>query len=184
METTKVVDDGKIGNTELGIMMRRLMEIVRRINEGTIEKHDAMKALQMIVEGRSQEITKIPEQVKRFPFKMLPVSERRKSRAPLKMRPQQWRDRLFYKYRQFFRKQRAYDGKVLMPEDIIAYIWEAENIPKLWVNHGSTPVNAILGTEKPSVHDREIVAATLQWLGTNVGRSFLDRLIKTAELHL
>ncbi len=52
MTTARAVTDGKMNNEELGLFTRRVDEIKRRINEGTLLYPWVMGALQGIVEGR------------------------------------------------------------------------------------------------------------------------------------
>jgi hypothetical protein len=66
----------------------------------------------------------------------------------------------------------------------MAEMWEAENSPKSWLNHGSVPVLYILDESNPSVRDREVMASTLQWLGTNSGKEFLSRFVSAADLQM
>lgn len=51
MTTARAVTDGKMTNEELGLFTRRVDEIKRRINEGTIPYDWAMPELQRVVEG-------------------------------------------------------------------------------------------------------------------------------------
>lgn len=185
METAIAVGDGKLTDYELGTMTRRLMEIVRRINEGSLDKRQTLKALQMLIEGKAEQMVEPCNRKHRsdkIPFKMLPPAERRKSTAPLRLRTEQYRKRLYYFYRAFFARGKYMGKKRLHPEDIIALMWEAENIPDQIINHGWTPVQSILDDYHASKHDRAIVASTLQWLGTNCGREFLRRMVATADL--
>ncbi|PCI29279.1 hypothetical protein COB52_02670 [Candidatus Kaiserbacteria bacterium] len=187
METATAVGDGKLTNEDLGTLTRRLIDIIRRVNEGTIEKRDVLTAFQRLAEGKAKEMVEpCPRTHRRDPvkFKMLPIKERRKSRAPLRMRTPQFLNRLYFRYRASFSSHKIYGDRYLMHEDIIALMWEAENIPRPAVNHGWTPVLTILDDRNASKHDREIVASTLQWLGTNVGREFLGRLVATADIQI
>lgn len=52
MKTAPAVLDGKLTNEQLGGLHRRLNEITRRINEGTLGYDYAMDGLQRIIEGR------------------------------------------------------------------------------------------------------------------------------------
>ncbi len=185
METAIAVGDGKLTNEELGALTRRFMEVIRRIKEGTVEKADVLVAFQMVAEGRTKQMVEPCKRQHRMDCKqffMLAPSERRKSRAPLRMRPQKWIDRLYWKYRMFFDGKKVYGGTSLMPEDVIALMWEAENIPAFNINNGWTPIQSILYDFNAGEHDRGIVSATLQWLGTNTGREFLRRMVATANL--
>lgn len=107
METAKAVGDGKLTDDELGTMTRRLMEIVRRINEGSLDKRQTLKALQMLIEGKAEQMTEPCQRKHRSesrPFKMLPIAERRKSTAPLRMRTEQYLKRLYFHYKLFLFK--------------------------------------------------------------------------------
>lgn len=63
-------------------------------------------------------------------------------------------------------------------------MWEAENIPNQGINRGWTPVQSILDDFHASEHDRAIVASTLQWLGTNCGKEYLQRMVATADIEV
>lgn len=185
METAKAVGDGKLTDDELGTITRRLMEIVRRINEGSLDKKHIFKALQMLIEGRAEQMTEPclrKHRAENMVFKMLSPRLRRKSKAPLRMRLKQSRDRLYFHYKLFLSQGGYWGQKRLHPEDIIALMWEAENIPEQNINHGWVPVQSILDDYDASEHDRAIVASTLQWLGTNCGQEFLRRVVATADL--
>lgn len=52
MKTAPAVEDGKLTNEGLGALQRRLNEITRRINEGTLTYDYAMDGLQRTIEGR------------------------------------------------------------------------------------------------------------------------------------
>ena len=185
METAHAVGDGKLTDEELGVIARRVAEITRRINEGTIDKKSVMQALQNIIEGKAKQMVEpCPRPHRQSPMDLekLSLTERRKSRAPLRLRLDWSKKRLYYHYRAFLNRTPTSQGKALHHEDVIALMWEAENIPKTWLNHGWTPVQTILDDFHASKHDRAIVASTLQWLGTNGGQSFLKRLVATAKL--
>lgn len=187
METAQAVGDSKLTDEELGTITRRLMEIVRRTNEGALNKRQVLRALQMLVEGQAETMTepcRRPHRQTPQPFRMLPPAERRRSRAPLRLRTTQFLKRLYFHYRMYFSGRRTGGQKCLHPEDIMALLWEAENIPEPHINHGWTPVQSILDDWDASEHDRAIVASTLQWLGTNTGREFLGRFVATANLHI
>lgn len=53
---------------------------------------------------------------------------------------------------------------------------------RLWANEGVLPDllgdGTIRGRVYPTDHEREVAATLMQWLGSPVGRSFLDGLIK------
>lgn len=187
METAIAVGDGKLTDDELGTMTRRLMETVRRINEGSLDKRQTLKALQMLIEGKVEQMIEPCQRKHRSEsrqFKMLPIAERRKSTAPLRMRTEQYLKRLYYHYKLFLFTNQYWGEKQLNAEDIFALMWEAENIPRQGINHGWTPVQSILGDFHASEHDRAIVASTLQWLGTNTGREYLRKMVATADIDL
>ena len=85
-----------------------------------------------------------------------------------------------------------YDPRINDPEKVIVRMWADENTPELGINLGMIPLDHITHrcnsgcivrkgdsfvthhfTGDISDHDVEVVAATLQWLGTNCGLSFL-----------
>ncbi len=74
------------------------------------------------------------------------------------------------------------------PEMIMMKLWEEENVRRYFLNGGRVPLEAILflprEVETIQSRDRQVVAATLQWLATNCGRSFLhefQKRVKTSE---
>ncbi len=184
METAPAVGDGKLNNDEMGMLFRRVTEISKRIDAGSISKKDAMNALQAIIEGRASsmlETCKTPHRSKHVKFVSPTKDDRKKSLAPVTMRLAGSLNRLgFYDNVREQNHGRHYPEK--HPEDIMAEMWEAENIPDAMINHGSVPVQHILDNSKPSEHDRMVMASTLQWLGTNVGRDFLSRFVSAADL--
>lgn len=63
METEKTVEDGKMSNEKLGSFHRRVDEIKRRINEGTLNYSQVMKGLQLIIQNQifgNLKITTVP----------------------------------------------------------------------------------------------------------------------------
>lgn len=82
------------------------------------------------------------------------------------------------------------------PEVVMMKLWEKENIPSTSRNCGWTSIEAILegipsGVSIASVsflpnesrrvieeRDRQVVAATVQWMATNVGRCFYEQFQK------
>lgn len=62
----------------------------------------------------------------------------------------------------------------------MAEMWEAENIPRAWVDLGATYVNTILDVEEPDLHDVAVVASTLQWTTTSVGACFMGKFQQQA----
>tara|TARA_R110000824_G_scaffold401771_1_gene615720 strand:- start:401100 stop:401618 length:519 start_codon:yes stop_codon:yes gene_type:complete len=160
----------RLSNDELGLIQRRVNEIVRRAEEGTIELPWAMGEIQRIIEGR-----KLPEVVYRnraepLQFDRPSVAERRKSKAPLHRRLAHWVTRLEWPER---------NG-----EHIMAEMWEAECIPVHCVNNGRTPINTIMYEEHITDRDIRVISSTLQWLGTSAGKDFLRKFVRTAELYI
>ncbi len=170
METATLSETVRLSNDELGSLQRRVNEIVRRVEEGRIELPWAMTEIQRIIEGR-----KLPEVVYRpraqpLEFKPSSKSERRKSKAPKRLRFAQWVKRL--------------EWPQLNPELVMVEMWEAECIPVHCINYGRTPINAIMDGEDITERDVKVIASTLQWLGTNVGSDFLRRFVRTSQMYL
>ena len=79
------------------------------------------------------------------------------------------------------------------PEWIMVQLWEKVNIPDGSLNLGQVPLDTILhmcsGDCKPKHHyvrplnpdHVRVAAATVQWLATNVGRSFYQRFLDALE---
>lgn len=71
-------------------------------------------------------------------------------------------------------------------ELIIMKRWESENVPQAFLSGGFTSLEAIVqgtppesGKREPvSERDRQVVAATIQWMATNIGRCFYDEFRK------
>jgi hypothetical protein len=157
---------------ELGLLQRRTNEIVRRIEEGTITFEWAKKETQRIIEGREppEVETRYQASAKSLQFNWPSSKERKQSRAPVSRRLPHYRERLNWPSR--------------TPEHVMVEMWEATCIPKSYVNSGQTPIESILGENKPTKRDVEIVNSTIQWLGTNVGREFLRRYVRATEMWL
>lgn len=176
----------KITNEELGFIHRRVDEIKRRINEGTLPKNTALGALQKIVEGKPEALDPctLRHRGDRIIFVRPPVEKRKLSRAPMRLRTESYLKRLFFHYKLSLRSGRfgRASKRQFTPEDIMAMLWEAENIPIQHLNGGSVPVLSILDSNNPPEREVAIVSSTLQWLGTNVGRDFLVRFIRTADI--
>lgn len=81
----------------------------------------------------------------------------------------------------------------LMPERVFAQEWEIENERMTAVNFGLTALELILNSgpgptqqalghnyraeiDLPTQRDATVAASIIQWLGTNCGKSFLDRV--------
>ncbi|MBY0537865.1 hypothetical protein K2P47_00515 [Patescibacteria group bacterium] len=184
METASAVGDGKLDNDELGILFRRITEIARRIDAGSISKKSVLEALQAIVEGRAEKMLSPCNKPHRsVHVKFVPPAdeERKKSLAPVAMRLPVYANKLglYDRLREQY-PSGHYPEK--HPEDIMALMWEAKNIPDPMINYGRVPVQTILDEPDPSVHDRMVMASTLQWLGTTDGRDFLVHFVLAADL--
>lgn len=190
MQTARdAVFDGnspRLSNDTLGLLHRRVDEIKRRINEGTLEKQEVLGALQRIIESKFDSIGPCKRRHRSEPliFKRTLVSQRRKSIAPLRQRLPQQLNRLFFFYKHKLQTGMwgSPSGRKLHPEDIMAMMWEAENIPDPVLNFGRVPIQGILDSLDPTEREVAIVASTLQWLGTNIGSEFLVRFIRTADI--
>ncbi|OGI21508.1 MAG: hypothetical protein A2808_00505 [Candidatus Moranbacteria bacterium RIFCSPHIGHO2_01_FULL_55_24] len=186
METVKTVGDGyKIANEDLGALHRKLSEIVRRIEEGKLNRASVMQSLQNIIEGRVVPEIRHLHKAPPLEFHRPSRQERRLSLGAINRRLPNFKKRL--------------DFPVKTPEHIIAELWEAECIPERIVNFGSTPVHAILD-ERPTpenpldamyrgatpVDDRDVlvVNTTIQWLGTLIGQEFLRRFLGVSQISL
>lgn len=192
METALAVADGikhKLQDDDLGMLQRRLNEIVRRIEEGTISHWEVKEGLQAIIEGKRSQIGKPcthPHRGKKIDFVRPSIRERKKSLAHIRMRSQFRQERLYFKCRLALKGNRfPKASERLLAEDIIVQMWEAENIPSRSLNYGAVPLHTILEREGDlPEHDVKIVNQTIQWLGTNVGKDFLRRFVLTADLHM
>ena len=184
METAHAVGDGKLDNDEMGVLFRRITEIAKRIDAGSITKKEAFEALQVIIEGKAASmLTPCRHKYRSLhrKFETRTSDERETSLSPVALRLPGSLGRLGLYDK--LREQYPYKHYPEMhPEDIMAFMWEAENIPVLVVNHGCVPVQSILSASQPSDREKMIVASTLQWLGTNVGSEFLSRFVSTADL--
>lgn len=160
----------RLSNDDLGALQRRTNEMVRRIEEGNIELSWVMEQSQRIIEGKTTPDKVYLSTARPLDFVRPPKKERRKSRAPTRTRLPEWNLRLQYRERS--------------PEHVMAEMWEAENIPQVMQNFGKTPANTILSEASPSKRDLEVMASTLQWLGTPVGRDFLTRFIRVSQIRL
>lgn len=158
-----------LSDLETGILQRRLQDIVRRLEEGKLSFEIVAQALQRISEEtfifhypdtRAREVYEI--------FKRPPLDERRKSLSPYGLTLTHQAKRL------------EYPGRT--PEHVMMEFWEAENIPKPWVNSGRVPLNTILNAIEVLPHDAQVAAATVQWFGCNIGLSYLGQFIRAAEL--
>jgi len=172
METaTPLSKTVRLSNEELGSFHKRVNEIVRRAEEGTIPYAEAMDGLQRIVERRQNPEIRYCPQAKPQKFEPLRRSEYRKSMGKLDYRLPESRRRLDWPERN--------------PERIIAELWQAECIPEHSVNYGRTPVHAILGQDiVPAPHDIRIVNSTIQWLGTNIGMCFLRKFLGVSQIYI
>lgn len=184
------VQDGtshRLSDDELGLIYRRVDEIKRRVTDGTISFATVAAALQTIIEGNTESLGRCKKRHRSevIPFNRPKLQERKKSLASLRLRSPSRVNRLFYQYKMLLltgRFGRAAKKK-LMPEDIVAMMWEAENIPCRGVNFGKVPIQSILETEDiPKKREAMIVNNTIQWLGTMSGREFLTRFIRTADI--
>lgn len=160
----------RLPDSDLGALQRRSNELLRRIEEGTIDLEWVMRQLQRTIEGKADPEKVYLSTARPEEFALPPKRERRRSRAPVRTRLPHSLQRLEYRER--------------TPEHVMADMWEAENIPHMWLNHNATPVNTITGDAKPSKRDLEVMASTLQWLGSPVGREFLARFIRVSQIRL
>lgn len=178
----------KLSNEELGLICRRINEIERRIVEGTLSKHDALDALQRIIEGKAESLKPCRQRHRSeaIPFKRPPINERKKSLAPMRLRSKDRLNRLYYKCKLAMATKTRFPKLKdrLLPEDIIVQMWEAENIPCQNLNYGRVPLQSIVESKGREVaeHDAKIVANTIQWIGTNCGRDFIRRFILAADI--
>ena len=60
--------------------------------------------------------------------------------------------------------------------------WIKENLPQPGLNSGRGILQGLMNHHEIEISDRErkIVASIIQWLGTNIGSSFLDNSLKRA----
>lgn len=158
----------ELSNEQREILYDRLQGVIERIEHGAISFDVAAQALQRIAEktfifhheGGPRKSWEI--------FHRPPEKERKLSLAPYGMALQKSKDRLNFPQR--------------TPELIMCEVWEAENIPKRWINSGLVPVNTILNAIEVDSRDVRVIGSTMQWLGTNVGISFYGQFMRASEL--
>jgi len=154
---------------ETGILQRKLQDIVRRLEEGSLSFEIVVQALQRISEETF--IFHYPEKKAKEDweiFRRPSTEERRKSLSPFGMTlPHQ-------------AKRLEWPGRT--PEHVMMELWEKENIPQPWVNHNRVPLNTILNAIDVLPHDAQVVAATVQWFGCHIGISHLGQFVRAAEL--
>jgi hypothetical protein len=158
-----------LSDEQVGVLQRRLADIIRRVEEGELSYEVAAQALQRISEKTF--ISHYPQTKAKEAweiFKRAPPEERRKSLSPYGMTLAHQAKRLEYPDR--------------TPEHVMMELWESENIPKTWINHNRVPLNTILNAIEVLPHDAQVVAATVQWFGCNIGLTYLGQFIRAAEL--
>lgn len=175
IETDKPVGDGNLTDAEMGMITRLFLEMMGRMKlkkgKGPVNFDFVRRVLQAIIENRivfppQGEIEKDPPHMV---FRRPPEADRRDSRTPYGKVFAHWANRLKFPER--------------MPENVIAELWEAENIPVRSINSGSTPLLSIFqGEEMPSERDIQVVGSTIQWFGTNAGSAFLRRYLIAADM--
>lgn len=170
METVQLSKPRRLSNDEVGGLQRRVNEIARRVEEGTIDLSWVMEEMQRIIEGKKLLEMRYREVAEPLDFVRAPPDERRFSRARLHMRLPHMLQRLEFPQR--------------TPEHVMAEMWETECIPNLSVNFGRTPLDTIAGSPKPTRRDIQVINSTLQWLGTPVGKEFLARFFRVSQIHL
>lgn len=169
METASLSKTVRLPNEDLGGLYRRVAEIVRRVEEGTVPLDEAKTGLQRIIERKQHPEVRHAERAKPLAFEHLPRRERRRSRARLSIR-------LPYSLTRLRFPQRT-------PERIIAELWEIECIPSDHVDYGRTPVEAIMGEgSRPTREQVAIINSTIQWLGTNSGQCFLRKFLQISQI--
>lgn len=159
----------ELSDEQRGILQKRLSGIIERIEQGDLSFDVAAQGLQRIAEktfifhyeqeGR-RELGRI--------FQRPPENERKTSLAPYGMLLPKSQERLQFPQR--------------TPEHVMCEIWEAENIPKRWINHNRVPLNTILNALDVDSRDVRVVGSTMQWLGTNVGLSFFGQFMRAADI--
>jgi len=160
----------RLTNDELGLLQRRVNEIVRRAEEGSIELPWAMAEMQRIIEGKRLPEIRYMDRARKLEFVRPSADKLKKSKAPISKRLSQWLKRLEWPERD--------------AEQVMAEMWEAECIPENCINFGLTPLDAILHGEEITDRDVQVVNSTLQWLGTNIGKEFLRRFVRTIEMYV
>jgi len=173
IETLKDVGDGKLTHEQMGKVVVLVMELFRRMRSkrsGEVVTFDFVcRGLQCLAEGR---MVFPPGNIEKDPphrvFRRPSAEERAKSVVPFGTMLPHWRKRLGMPQR--------------MPENVMAELWEAENIPRS-EDMGGPMVWAIFADDsRPSERDIQVVGSTLQWLATNTGSSFLRRYLNEANL--
>lgn len=169
------VGDGKLTDEQMGTLTRLGLEVFKRIRQdkgtGPVNFEFVRAVLQGVIEGRivfppEGSIAKDPPHMV---FRRPSEKERAKSTVPYGTMLAHWNNRLKMPQR--------------MPENVMAELWEAENIPRPEVNYGTTPIDHIFETDETVTgRDRQVVGATLQWLATSEGLSFLRRFLREANL--
>lgn len=173
IETLKGVGDGKLTHEKMGMITVLVMELFRRMKSkrsGEVVTFDFVRhGLQCLAEGRMVfppgDIHKDPSHMA---FRRPSAEERAKSAVPFGTMLPHWRRRLGMPQR--------------MPENVMAELWEAENIPRSEDMGGPTVWAIFDGDSRPSERDIQVVGSTLQWLATNTGSSFLRRYLNEANL--
>jgi hypothetical protein len=161
----------RLSNEEIGSMHRRVYEIVRRIEEGTIPYQEAATGLQRIIERKQQPTVQYSSHARPRSFPHTPRHERRRSHARLSIRLPQALTRLRWHERN--------------PERIIAELWEIECIPEACTNYGRTNIHAIMGEDmKFTSRDVQVINSTIQWLGTNCGMEFLRKFLGVSQIYV
>ncbi len=172
METAPQLSETvRLTNEELGGLHRRVDEIVRRIDKGTIPYKEAFTGLQRIVERSQQPVVQYSSRARPQDFPHVPRNERRRSHAKLSLRLSHSVSRLDWPQRN--------------PERIIAELWEIECIPEHCTNYGRTAIHAIMGEgEKFTPRDVQVINSTIQWLGTNCGMAFVRKFLAVSQIHV
>ena len=171
METAQTLSRTvRLSNDEIGSLHRRVYEIVRRVEQGTVPYDEAMTGLQRVIERTQMPTVRYSAHARPREMPRLRRSERRRSAARLAVR-------LPYSLVRLRHPERN-------PERIIAELWEIECIPEACVNYGRTPINAILGEERPTERDVQVINSTIQYLGTNGGMEFLRKFLGASQMWL
>jgi hypothetical protein len=186
MATGNTVRDGhKLSNDDLGALARKFRDIARRIEEGSIDLPATLKSLQSVAEGKvvpeiQYAVTARPQE-----FKQPPEEDRKRSLGAIE--------------RRLSLKLQRLEWPTKTPEHIIVELWEAANIPSWGSNNGRVPIDAILDTREGSgtemfdtfhgsaqLEERDVlvVNSTIQWLGTNIGMSFLRKFLAVSQMHV
>lgn len=64
-------------------------------------------------------------------------------------------------------------------EAIWLYMWQIENNPPSYLNHGLGVLEHLLGHE-PTDAEKAVGAAIMQWFGTNCGHGFIQQALEVA----